>query len=382
MNDVANLLQQILDLLKGWLTAFSDHATNVLNKLNLIEEDTSYLPDIKTDADTIASNTGTIVTPVQVIETNTTSIKNDTTTLKNTVSGMSNQLTTISTNVGSASAFTEDCANNTLDIKDKVVTIASDTTQIRSNSNTVVNDLDKVYEALKWALVNIETEETEEGENTVSFDTDLTEDLVSLKVGLTATQSGTGNPSPDNVRPITGYSSMNLNVNGNNITITLGQTVYGGLLDITNGILTITKNYISITQVQNKSEDATGYFWYGSTSYYTIPAILGLNFGAMCNRLVTTSNLNRTSPEGYYTFFENGIIRWKEEGALSINEYNTYLASNPLEIAYTLRTPIIISLTPEQISTIKGINTITTDTNGNVEVTYKESVKHLLDKEG
>ena len=52
-----------------------------------------------------------------------------------------------------------------------------------------------------------------------------------------------------------------------------------------------------------------------------------------------------------------------------------------IKIVYPLEIPEIVNLTPSQIATIKGINTISTDTNGNVEVTYKESVKHYLDKQ-
>ena len=36
--------------------------------------------------------------------------------------------------------------------------------------------------------------------------------------------------------------------------------------------------------------------------------------------------------------------------------------------------------TAQQIAAIKGVNTIATDTNGNIEVTYKESIKNYLHK--
>lgn len=383
MNDLGNLLQMIYDLLSGWFNSFTSHATAVMEKLNLIEDDTdtivSNTSDIADDTNDIKDNTGAIITPVNSIKTNTDSIKNDTTNIKNNVSTMTNQLGTISTNVGTASAFTEDVANNTLDIKDKIVTIASDTTQIRSNTNTVVTDMSKVYEALKWALVDKVTTETEEGDNSVSFDTDLTNDLVSLEVGIEGSQSGTGNPSPDNVRPITGVSNKSITVNGNNITIALGQTIYKGVLDVISGKLSITNYYCEITRVQNKSESADGYFWYASASYLSIPAIFGLNSELITNRFTNITNTTASENDGYITFYANGIIRWKEQRTLSISDYNIYLASNPIQICYKLLAPIEVQLTPLQIATIKGINTIITD--GNISVTYEESVKHYLDKQ-
>lgn len=374
------LLQKIIDMLTDHFPA----VITLLSKLNLIEEDTeemrgnldsmkTTLEDVDTQATTAAGKLTTIDTTLTATAGNVASIKNNSDAIKNNI-------ITMSTNVGNVAAYTQDTANNTLDIDQKITSIASDTTDIRTSNDDIYAESSKIYDAVKWLLSDKDIEETETGENSVSFDTDYTEDLVKLDVGLTATQSGTGDPAPDNVRPISGYSNMGLTVNGQNVVIALGQTVYGGVLDVVNGILTITKNYISISQVQNKSENASGYFWYGSTSYYTIPAILALNSGVMCNRLIPTLNLNTGTQEGYYTFFENGIIRWKEQGALTVNDYNTYLTSNPLTIAYNLKTPITVSLTPEQITTIKGLNTISTDTNGEITVTYKESIKHYLDK--
>lgn len=383
MSDLGNLLQMIYDLLTGWLNSFTSHAAEVMEKLNLIEEDTdtivSNTSDIADDTNDIKDNTGAIITPVQSIKTNTDSIKTDTTTIKNNVSTMSNQLGTISTNVGTASAFTEDVANNTLDIKDKVVTIASDTTQIRSNTNTVVTDMSKVYEALKWALVDKITTETEEGDNSVSFDTDLTNDLVSLEVGIEATQTGSGTPSPDNVRPIVGVTNKSITVNGNNVTIALGQTVYGGVLDVINGILKITHSKITCTgassEVWNDYPAGNGFFISGINSHKSESYGDGL-----CNILPTSYRLTDMGAvfgiNSRYIFLMQVKTPWNIS---TVSDLRTFLSNNNLELLFTLETPITVTLTPSQIATIKGINTIITD--GNISVTYEESVKHYLDKQ-
>lgn len=378
---VTILLQQILDLLKGWVSSFTQFATDVMTKLNLIEEDTDNLSDIKSNTDDIKDNTGAVVTPIQSIQSTNTTIASDTTAIKNTVSGMSNQLTTISANVGTASAFAEDCANNTLDIKDKVTTIASDTTQIRSNTNTVVTDLDKVYEALKWALVNIETTETVDGTDSVSFDTDMTEDLVELNVGLEFTQSGTGDPSPDNVRPITGYSTMNLTVNGSNVSISLGDTYYKGTLDTVNGTLTITW-----IKAVTTSANCTTYGGLSSNGARFTSALNGsYRFAtAKCNMASIATNTTY-NPGIMAVGIDNNQIYWFSIidilGLADLQAFKDWLDLHPVDVIYELAVPQVINLTPVQIATIKGINTISTDTNGNVEVTYKESVKHYLDKQ-
>ena len=382
MSDLGNLLQMIYDLLSGWFNSFTSHAIAVMEKLNLIETDTASIKNsasgIKSNTDDIKDNTGAIITPVNSIKSNTDSIKTDTTNIKNNVSAMTNQLGTISTNVGTASAFTEDVANNTLDIKDKVVTIASDTTQIRTNTNTVVTDMDKVYEALKWALVDKVTTETEDGTDTVSFDTDLTNDLVSLEVGIEPTQIGTGEPSPDHVRTITGITDKSVTVNGNNVTIALGQTVYNGIINVVSGTLIIYSKYMLLSDKSWTYNTQYG-FMYTSTipdmkatpNTDTAPLLNSDCYKAGTGQQAGSGAINNTIAVSSKT------LRIRDERFTNSSTFISTMGNT--QIVYPLDVPIEVQLTPSQIATIKGINTIITD--GNISVTYEESVKHYLDKQ-
>lgn len=56
-----------------------------------------------------------------------------------------------------------------------------------------------------------------------------------LTVDMLPIQAGNGTPSPDNIRPISGRSSLDVTVNGNTETINFGETVYGGTCDVVNG---------------------------------------------------------------------------------------------------------------------------------------------------
>lgn len=375
------LLEKIITILEGWIQSFSSHAQHVEDKLDSLDQTAS---DIKTNTEPISDikdNTGAVITPIQNIKSNTDSIKQSSQTSANNTTAILNNVGTLSTNTGRAAAFAEDCANNTLDIKDKVTTIASDTTQLRADTSELNDMSDKIYEALKWSLADKYIDETESGASPMSFDTDIADDLKSLKIGIIGSQSGSGDPSPSNVRPISGFSNVNITVNGNNVTIALGQTIFKGVLDVISGILTITNYYHEIKSVLNKSESANGYFWYASISYLSIPSIFDLNSELITNRFINSDNTTAGSNEGVISFYANGIIRWKEQGSLSINDYNTYLDSNPIQIVYKLLAPIEVQLTASQIAAIKGVNTITSDTNGDIEVTYKESIKHYLDKQ-
>lgn len=71
-------------------------------------------------------------------------------------------------------------------------------------------------EYLQNEIINLYPVVTESG-SLASFTTSLTLPLVSLKANITATQSGTGTPSPQNIRSISGFSSVTAYQVGKNL---------------------------------------------------------------------------------------------------------------------------------------------------------------------
>ena len=110
---------------------------------------------------------------------------------------------------------------------------------------------------------------------------------------------------------------------GNAYAIALGDTYYGGVLDVTRGVLTITHANIASYNGESINEP-----WLSSMDVYT--------------------------PGGTPT-----------TGA---------------QVVYPLTTPFDIDLTPEVISAIVGTNNVYSDTNGDTEVKYKEGIQHYIDK--
>lgn len=375
------LLQKIIDLL-------SEHFPSVitlLSKLNLIEEDTeemrgnlasmkTTLEDVDTQATAAAGKLATIDTTLTATAGNVAAIKSNSDAIKNNI-------ITMSTNVGNVATYTQNTANNTLDIDQKITSIASDTTDLRTSNNDIYAESSKIYDAVKWLLSDKDMEETETGENSVSFDTDYTEDLVKLDVGLTATQSGTGNPAPDNVRPISGYSNMGLTVNGQNVSIALGQTVYDGVLDLTSGVLKITSELKRINTATAIYTAATS--GNGIRVGNFMPVISRLVNG-LCNMAIISTSTTTNTAGKIALGIDNRNLYWfgilDILGFTTLTEMQTWLDNNDVYVLYELDSPLEVSLTPEQIATIKGLNTISTDTNGEITVTYKESIKHYLDK--
>lgn len=65
-------------------------------------------------------------------------------------------------------------------------------------------------------LLALPTVDTASG-SIATFDTDMTENLVEVKCQIVAQQGGSGTPSPDNERPITTYTEMNVCHSGINL---------------------------------------------------------------------------------------------------------------------------------------------------------------------
>ena len=165
---------------------------------------------------------------------------------------------------------------------------------------------------------------------------------------------------------------------GNTYTIDLNGTRYSGTVDLVSGLMTLTKYFKSYSRVDGRSENANGYFWYSTAGAIGIPSIASTSSGLLANRFKAVSNVHEGRPEGEMAFFANGIIRWKEQGSLSITDYRTYLASNPIEICYDLATPLEVQLSPAQVTTLLGENNIWADC-GEISVGYYDGDASEID---
>ena len=301
------------------------------------------------------------------------------------MTAISNNVGSISSNVGVTAAYSEDIATNTLNTLDKVITIASDTTQIRSDNTTIKADLDKIYDGIKWSLVNTIISETNESDSPLTFDTDYVDELEQLQLEIDYTETGTGAKTPENPYTYTGVDNLTINVNGTPNTINLfslvGSTVYSGVLDVLAGTLTI--DYYGFTVTGDSGENWT-ISNTGTQNYYYVYNLPTGNSSAVANsnlaNIFPTVNVgNNNTNNGCYATSSALRVRWGEEKTLS--NWKTWLSSHNLTVLYKLTTPATYNLTPETILAIKGLNSITANNNGKITVTYKESAKHYLDKQ-
>ena len=197
--------------------------------------------------------------------------------------------------------------------------------------------------------------------------------LKSLLVDIEPVQSGSGDPSPTNVRPISGWNAVNVK-NGNTViaTISLGQTVYGGTLNPLTGVLTVDRAYAELTKNSAWSWNSNNALVYCPVSRAVIVNVANQRDVLIKNNMFTNSSwVGRGTLEyacGLY-FGASYVFVKSTNHIASLEDFKAIIGNNTLQVVYPLATPVEIQLTPQQIRSLYGNNTIFADT-GNVALEY------------
>lgn len=397
---VTILLQQILDLLTGWLESFTTWANDMGDKVAAIKTNTDNIPGIKADTADIKDNTAAVITPIGAINSNVSAIASDVGSIKADTTVIKNNAGSIATSSGLTAAYTEDIADNTLDCKNRLVTIGSDTTQIRTDSDSIAADVTEIKNTLGLYLYNTIVTEDSEG-SIANFDTDLKDYLQEAKVIIPA--------------DLTGYSGITLtkmganlcpsltgdNTNGLTTTVSADGTIHvSGIATGTGGIITTYINFpftlksgtqitASITNVLN-----TNLRMVFNNGVIDIPAN-AKNRSATLSHDVTSGRLYlfTTANQSYDLTF-----KFQLELGSTATSYEPYKAMTyPVTFGSTITdgaevdllsgivkintSPVSYdSITPLAIRTFKGVNNIYSDI-GDMSVTYRETLKHYLEKQ-
>lgn len=156
---------------------------------------------------------------------------------------------------------------------------------------------------------------------------------------------------------------------GNIYTIQLGQEVYGAEVDVVNSVAHVTHGYREFDGTEN------GWTWGSPYVSFYIPYMANSNFyQGLANWLKTIDSLYVAGivfgSGGNKVIYITKYVM-QELGITDIEGWKTYLSNHNLQIVYPLATPFDIQLTPTQIETLIGNNTIFADT-GDIDLTYKD----------
>ena len=150
------------------------------------------------------------------------------------------------------------------------------------------------------------------------------------------------------------------------LSLALGQTVYGGSLDLRTGKLAVTHIYRKFNGTEN-------WTWYSASNSALLNDALtnrkGIN---STTKIYGVCNVQATSSDGSINYIvatatSTANLQISQIGTnfgvsdVSLEGWKTWLATNNLEFTYELATPIEIQLTPHEISLLKDYAYVSTN---------------------
>lgn len=224
----------------------------------------------------------------------------------------------------------------------------------------------------------------------VHFESDSALPITDLTASIAYSQSGSGDATPSNVRPITGFDEVTVTVSptadptdGTEYVISIPDsvgTVYGGTIDVTKGTLTLTTYGFdpSILTTLNK-DGATE-----TTFTLRIPKALNnlpakkANGTFISNRFSTAQSSGTVGKLVDSTNYFYLVLPVTEMSASTTAAARAWLVDHPTVVVYDLATPITYTLTPTQIMSLVGDNYISADS-GDVSVSIVYDTKTYID---
>lgn len=212
--------------------------------------------------------------------------------------------------------------------------------------------------------------------------------LKSCIVSFDPIQEGEGDPSPENVRPISGRTGLTVYHSGNDTsdptTISVNWeteagTVYGGSLDVVSGKLTVDRGYSKLSDLTSWGTDSN---LNSGTMRAVISNVLkpGTNVVTTaimdCRKAVAYGPLQPTWTTSFAITYDGKVVvpmNRQITVAEFLSEYGNH------EICYPLATPIEIQLTGQEVRTLLGVNNIWSDA-GNVSVESPADTKTYIDE--
>ena len=254
-------------------------------------------------------------------------------------------------------------AGTNITIVDNVI---SATGGVEIDDTVIVND--KVWSSLN-TVEKLAPIDTVIGTPTATFKTSLALPLFACNVTFSATQSGSGTPSPDNVRPFIGKSSLTVTANSVHVTKSLEGTYYKGSLNLSDGKLILDRWVYVFSGNESWTLAATNNFF-----ALSLPITSDYYFKNLGN--------NVTSNGIVFRLTANGItIRCyiaDNPSYIDVSTNMNTVMTNGIQLVYELNTPVEIQLTPEEIRTIIGNNAFTAEDNETITVSYKALPEDLI----
>lgn len=211
--------------------------------------------------------------------------------------------------------------------------------------------------------------------NPISWEASDTEYIFPI-VSLEPKQAGSGDPSPENVRPISGYDSVTVTQSKDEaqvkqITLTLPETIYGGTVDAVTGegseewiVKMAVTSTVAVYILPDFENEASNLFYLANLTNQEKADML------LCSHLPTKYIVPATSTDNGIYVNPGGdmvYIRLAKDIANDLQGFKSWLgaqasAGTPVQLAYKLATPEPFQATGNQpLTSLLGYNTIYTN---------------------
>ena len=212
--------------------------------------------------------------------------------------------------------------------------------------------------------------------NPVSIITNKAQNAISTILSYSPKQSGSGDPSPQNIRPIDGWTEVNLGVNSETPTktISLGGTYYGFTVDVERGVLRSDRAIAILNGTENWFLfNSVGKFYAANVTQNAIQQNPSDNL-YLCNKYIfrgtgASYSADVTSDKSVYGQLSFRRVWIYDSSFTTLEELKASLAETPLQFVYPI-TPFELPLTPQTVTLLAGNNTLWTD-GDSLSVTYK-----------
>ena len=198
-----------------------------------------------------------------------------------------------------------------------------------------------------------------------------------IELGSTATSYA----PYENICPISGWTGAEVTVNEDVLDITFPSeagTVYGGTLDVTNGVLTVDRAMVDLgTFTYTRMElpaPVTGRGYVFRASNFNMKAN---STKCVCSEypyLGSYIPLGTHDKAVGYIYAKNICVR--DDDYTDATDFAT--AMSGVQLVYELETPITYTLTPQEAETLLGVNNIWADT-GDTSLAYRADTKLYVD---
>ena len=161
------------------------------------------------------------------------------------------------------------------------------------------------------------------------------------------------------------------------VSVTFPNTVYGGTVDFTTGMVTVDKAYKHCTK------DDTWYLRGGNNDYLAVKlgelnTIIAGADNTYCDTFpyvsISVNNTNKgiatSNSSSYGGAFLNVRPTWAEP-AITLQDFIDWITNNPFDVVYALATPIEIPLTPQTLAMLAGTNILQSADGKTITLTYK-----------